>query len=131
MKFLLDTCTFLWLAHSPEKLPTDVASTLADSDNELFLSAVSLWEILVSHMRGRILPLNVPDSPEQYFVELRKRLDIQSLPVCEAATAQLIKLPAIHQDPFDRLLICQAIEHGLTLVTPDQHIRRYPIRTLW
>lgn len=131
MKLLLDTCTFLWLAQSPEKLPPQVATLLADASNELFLSSVSLWEILVSHMRGRQLPLHVSSSPEQYFVALRKRLDIESLPVYEAATAQLPKLPDIHRDPFDRLLICQAIEHGLTLVTADKHIRRYPIRTLW
>lgn len=131
MKLLLDTCTFLWFAQTPEKLPPPVANALTDPDNELFLSAVSLWEILVSHMRGRVLPLNVPGTPERYFVELRKRLDIESLPVYEAATAQLVKLPDIHKDPFDRLLICQSIEHGLTLVTPDSHIRQYPIRTFW
>lgn len=131
MKLLLDTCAFLWAAQSPEKLPPQIADILADSSNTLFLSSVSLWEILVSHMRGRTLPLKVTGSPEQYFVELRKRLGIESLPVYEAAAAQLIKLPPIHQDPFDRLLICQAIEHGLTLVTADRHIRKYPIRTLW
>ena len=131
MKLLLDTCTFLWFAQLPEKLPPKVASALTDPDNKLFLSAVSLWEILISHMRGKVLPLRVPDTPARYFVELRKRLEIESLPVYEAAAAQLTKLPDIHRDPFDRLLICQSIEHGLTLTTPDAHISRYPIRTLW
>ncbi|MFT4256091.1 MAG: type II toxin-antitoxin system VapC family toxin [Pseudoxanthomonas sp.] len=131
MKLLLDTCTYLWLAGAPERLSIPATQVLADPDNELFLSPVTLWEILVNHMRGRKFPLHVPGSPEQYFVELRGRLGIAALPVVESAVAQLVKLPPVHNDPFDRLLICQAIEHGLTLVTPDAHIRRYPIRTLW
>lgn len=131
MRLLLDTCTFLWLSGAPEKLPERVVRFAADPRAELFLSPVTLWEILVNHMRGKRLPLNVPGTPERYFVELRQRLGIVSLPVDEGSVAQLTKLPDIHRDPFDRLLICQAIEHSLTLVTPDKSIQRYPIKTLW
>lgn len=131
MKLLLDTCTFLWMAGQPDSLSDDAKAALTDANNELFLSAASVWEILVSHMRGRRLPLNVPARPEQYFPSLRQRIGAQSLPITETTTMQLPKLPAIHADPFDRLLICQTIEHGLVLVTPDSHIQRYPIRTLW
>lgn len=58
-------------------------------------------------------------------------MGIEELPLTEAATLQLSKLPALHKDPFDRMLVCQAIEHGLTIVTPDEMVRSYPIRTLW
>lgn len=131
MKLLLDTCTFLWLGAQPERLSPNARTVLADADNELFLSPVSLWEILVCHMRGKKLPLKVPDSPEHYFSALRQRMGVESLSVTENTVIQLPRLPAVHQDPFDRLLICQAIEHGMTLVTPDAHISRYPIRALW
>ncbi|MFA5631694.1 MAG: type II toxin-antitoxin system VapC family toxin [Porticoccaceae bacterium] len=131
MKLLLDTCTFLWMGGQPDRLSTDARTALSDTDNELFLSPVSLWEILVNHMRGKRLPLKVPGDPEHYFAELRQRMGLISLPVTEAAVIQLPKLPPVHQDPFDRLLICQAIDQGLILVTPDAHISRYPIRTLW
>ena len=56
---------------------------------------------------------------------------IEVLDLSEAATLQLPKLPALHRDPFDRMLVCQAVAHGLTLVTPDTAVRSYPIRTLW
>ncbi len=131
MKLLLDTCTFLWWAGKSKRLSPNAMAALADADNELFLSAASLWEILVGYMRGKELPVHVPGEPEQYFSQLRQRIGAESLPVTEITVMQLPKLPPIHGDPFDRLLICQAIEHGLILVTPDAHISRYPIRTLW
>lgn len=131
MKLLLDTCTFLWWAGKSEHISLNAKAALADADNELFLSAVSSWEILVSHMRGKKLPLHVPSEPEHYFSQLRQRVGAESLPITETTTMQLPKLPLVHKDPFDRLLICQAIEHGLILVTPDKLVSRYPIRTLW
>lgn len=131
MTLLLDTCTFLWFTERPENLSAKARSALQNPDNTLYLSAVSQWEILVKLMAGKNMSLHVPKAPERYFVELRQRFDIEPLAVTEETTSQLPKLPPVHHDPFDRLLICQAIEHGLTLVTPDEHIRAYPIRTLW
>ena len=62
---------------------------------------------------------------------MREDHGIEALPLDEAATLQLPKLPSIHRDPFDRMLICQAINHGLTLLTPDENIRRYPVLSRW
>jgi len=76
------------------------------------------------------VPLKVPGTPERYFVELRKRLGIRLLPVHEEVTAQLIKLPNSHRDPFNRLLICQSIEHGLILIMSDTHVSCYSIHAL-
>jgi PIN domain nuclease of toxin-antitoxin system len=131
VRLLLDTCAFLWFAERPENLSAAARSVLRNPDARLYLSAASIWEILVKFMAGKHMSLHVPQEPERYFVELRQRLGLEPLAVTEETAAQLPKLPPVHRDPFDRLLICQAIEHGLTLVTPDKNIRRYPIRTLW
>lgn len=131
MKLLLDTCTFLWLFGRQAGLSAAAREALIDSDHQAFVSAVSIWEILVKHGRGR-LGLDTNGMPPDRFLTIQRQAHLlESLAVTEATAAQVIKLPVIHHDPFDRLLICQAIEHGLTLVTPDRQIQRYPIRTLW
>jgi PIN domain nuclease of toxin-antitoxin system len=75
--------------------------------------------------------LPLPESPRGVIPRLREAHGFTELPLTEAAAFQLTKLPELHRDPFDRMLVCQCIEHGLTLVTPDEAIQDYPIRTLW
>ncbi len=128
MRFLLDTVTFLWLIADSPRLPERVRAEFSDPSNDVFLSSVSTWEIAVKHDLGR-LPL--PETPERFIPSMREAHGIETLPLDEAATLQLPKLPAIHRDPFDRMLICQAINHGLTLLTPDENIRRYPVLSRW
>lgn len=131
MKLLLDTCTFLWLFGRQAGLSGQAREVLGDSANQAFVSSVTIWEILVKHGRGR-LDIETQGMPvAQFVVSQRRAHQLDSLPVTEEVAMQVPKLPAVHHDPFDRLLICQSIEHGLTLVTPDKNIRRYPIRTLW
>ena len=127
---LLDTCVFLWLIWDEPPLHTGVRERLADPGETLFLSAVSVWEATVKHARGRLV-VRAPQPAWQHFTEERMRHGIEPLPVSEQDVRHLAALPPVHADPFDRLLICQAIENGLTLVTPDRHIRRYPIKTFW
>lgn len=131
MRLLLDTCTFLWLIGQPGRLSPAVVETIADSDNACYLSAVSLWEILAKLGTGRLEIDSRDATPEAFLLTQRAAHRIEPLPLAEADVAQLLKLPALHRDPFDRMLICQAIEHGLTLVTPDPQVRRYPVKTLW
>ena len=128
MKLLLDTAVFLWWATASESVPETVRADISSPANEVWLSAVSSWEIAVKHRLGR-LPL--PEAPETLVPRERQRHAFGSLPLDERSTLHLPRLPPIHKDPFDRMLVCRAIEHGLTLVTPDQAIRQYPIRTLW
>lgn len=131
MRLLLDTNIFLWAFGWQARLSIAAKSALENPDNQLFLSAVSPWEILVKIGKGK-LNINTGGLPvEKFLLAQREALDIESLPVTEPSAFQLLKLPAIHGDPFDRLLICQCIEHGLTLLTPDAQIQRYPIKTLW
>ncbi len=128
MRLLLDTCTFLWLVTDAPRLPQQARSPIVDPGNEVLLSAVPTWEIAVKHGLGR-LPL--PDDPERYVPELRRGHAIEALSLDEESTLYLRRLPDLHRDPFDRMLVCQAIVQGLVLLTPDRDITQYPVRTLW
>jgi PIN domain nuclease of toxin-antitoxin system len=128
VKLLLDTCTFLWFnADAPELSPRAKALYL-DPENELYLSVISAWEITLKHMAGR-LPL--PEPAAQYVPSRRKTNGIASLGLSEETILQLPKLPPLHGDPFDRMLVCQAIVNGLVILTSDEWITRYPVRVMW
>ncbi len=128
MKFLLDTCTFLWLTKGSEELSPTAIDAFADPKNEVYLSAVSAWEINVKFRLGK---LALPLSPDKFIPKERKRHMVTSLDLSEQDTLHLCKLPTPHKDPFDRMLVCQEIEHSLTILTPDPLVTQYPIRSLW
>lgn len=128
MRLLLDTCAFLWHVTADDRLPASTRDQIRLPANQVWLSVASYWEICVKHQIGR---LDLPDAPERLVPRARAQHRFRSLPLQEEAISHLPHLPDIHQDPFDRMLICQAIEAGLTIVTPDEKVRAYPIRTLW
>jgi PIN domain nuclease of toxin-antitoxin system len=128
MRILLDTCTFLWLNAEPQRLSTKALSACESPDNELFLSAVSVWEIAVKWGLGR---LELPVNPDEYVTSRREQNGIGTLPLKEDAAVQLVKLPSLHRDPFDRMLICQAVAEGMAVMTPDPLITQYPVRVFW
>lgn len=128
MNILLDTVTFLWILEDSRELSATARAALKDKDNSLHLSAASAWEISVKHALGK-LPL--PQAPKHIISRQRAARGILELPISEAATFHLSALPALHRDPFDHIIICQAIEHGMVVLTPDPLIRAYPVRTLW
>ena len=128
MKLLLDTCTFLWSIEGGASISEAARAALAEPANAVYLSSVSAWEIAAKHALGK-LPL--PEAPERYVPGQRRARGIDPLPLDEEAALHLSRLPVLHRDPFDRMLICQALIGGLTLVTPDPDIARYPVRTLW
>jgi PIN domain nuclease of toxin-antitoxin system len=128
VRILLDTCTFLWLITDDTALPASARNVFLDPDNDVYLSAVSVWEIAVKHSLGK-LPL--PASPDRFIPSQRESHGITSLPLEEQAVLYLSKLPQLHRDPFDRVLVCQAIQHELTLLTPDPLITQYAVRTAW
>jgi PIN domain nuclease of toxin-antitoxin system len=125
---LLDTCAFLWLVRDDPSLSPKARELIADPNNPVFLSVVSAWEITVKHGLGR-LPLS--DPPHIYVPNEREKHGIATLPLEEQAISQLGRLSPLHQDPFDRMLICQAIYHGCILLTPDEAITRYPVNAQW
>lgn len=124
----MDTCTFLWIISADPTLSAHARELFADPLNEVFLSSVSSWEIVVKYNLGR-LPL--PEPPESFIPRQRRLHQIDSLPLEEEAALHLTKLPDYHKDPFDRMLVSQALVHGLTILTPDQAIRNYQARTSW
>jgi len=128
VKLLLDTAVFLWHITGSDQLPTDVVDAVRSPANDVRLSVVSMWEIQVKHGLGRLV---LPESPATYIPRQRERHQIASIPLVESVLAHLANLPDRHRDPFDRMLICQAIEHDLTLVSSDRAIHAYPVRVLW
>ena len=128
MRLLLDTCTFLWIVGGDRALSSTAVRLFAAPENEVYFSAVSAWEIAVKHQLGRLL---LPEPPDRFVPAQRGAHAIEPLPLDEECALHLARLPALHRDPFDRMLVCQAIVHGLTILTPDPLIAQYPARTMW
>jgi PIN domain nuclease of toxin-antitoxin system len=128
VRLLLDTSTFLWLINDAPSLSERARDGIVDAENEVFLSPVSAWEIAVKSALGK-LPL--PRSADRLVPEERQRHAIESLALDEDSVLQLGRLPRLHRDPFDRMLVCQAIAHGLVIVTGDPLVAQYPVRTMW
>lgn len=128
MKILLDTCTFLWIIWDAHELTDRARRIYTDPGNDVFLSTVSCWEISLKHGLGR-LPL--PDDPLSVVPDQREKHGIESLPLDEESALRVHGLPPIHRDPFDRMLISQAITSGMTILTPDPAFRTYAVRTKW
>ena len=127
MRILLDTHIFLWFISGDSQLSVDVRDAIRDPDNEVYLSAISVWEILVKYQLGK-LPL--PEHPETYLPKQRDLHQILSLALDESSVAQLAKLPPLHRDPFDRMIVCQALQNDLTIATVDAAVRAYPVSTI-
>jgi len=127
MKVLLDTHIFLWFISYDSRLSINVQNIIRDPNNEIYLSIVSIWEAIIKYQLGK-LPL--PESPEIYFPKQRDRHQILNLDLDESSVAQLAKLPLLHRDPFDRMLICQALENSLAIATVDAAIRKYFIKVI-
>jgi PIN domain nuclease of toxin-antitoxin system len=128
VKLLLDTCTFLWFNADAPALSERAKAMCLDPESELYLSVISAWEIALKHVAGR---LSLPEPAAQYVPSRREANGITSLELSEETVLQLPKLPPLHGDPFDRMLVCQAIVHGLAILTPDEWITRYPVRVMW
>ena len=122
MKFLLDTHLLLWAANEPERLSPRAVTLMSDPDHELLFSAASLWEISIKNGLGRA----------DFKVDtrrLRRGLldnDYTELAITSAHAVFVESLPLIHKDPFDRILVSQASVEGITLLTADSTVAKYP-----
>ncbi len=128
MKALLDTHTFLWWNLDDPQLSDTAREFISDGRNEIFLSAASVWEIAIKYGQGR---LELPDKPEQYIAQRLARHRFSSLPIQLSHAAQVYRLPDIHKDPFDRLLVVQSQLEELPLLTADSQIARYDVNIIW
>lgn len=122
MKLLLDTHVLLWAAADADRLPAEARALIADTENELLFSAASLWEVAIKSALGR------PDFNVDARLLRRALLDndYAELPISSEHAVAIEGLPPIHRDPFDRLLVAQCMVEGITLLTADELVARYP-----
>lgn len=122
MKLLLDTHLLLWSAGKPERLSTEARALIEALDNELFFSSASLWEVVIKRGLGR------DDFKVDARLLRRGLLDngYSELPIGSEHVVAIENLPAIHKDPFDRILVAQAQVEGITLLTADPTLAKYP-----
>ncbi len=125
MRVLLDSHTFIWLADEPERLSKSLRDRLLQAN--LFLSVVSEWELLIKQQKGKLrLRMDISEMIEREM----EAWQLQRLPVVHPHIRQYAQLPLHHRDPFDRMLIAQAIAEDLTLVTADAAFRHYNVKTI-
>jgi PIN domain nuclease of toxin-antitoxin system len=132
MKLLLDTHAFIWSILEPEKLPATVTSTVEDSTSEVFVSAISLWEIAI---KTRINKIHLIDLSTDELIPSAKKMGFQLIPLTpDEAVTQGKLAEDTHFDPFDRMLIWQAISRKLTLISSDSKFERFVsdgLKLLW
>lgn len=128
MKILLDTCAYLIAAHDSKNLPARARRAIAEADTRLW-STASTWEIAIKASLGR---MDFPEDAVRYLDTGLASLQATELPVEHRHAKEVYQLPWIHKDPFDRLLIAQALVEGAVIITSDQVIPNYPgITTIW
>ena len=128
MRLLLDTHALIWWLNDDRRLLPDARAAISDESNEILVSAVSAWEITTKHRLGK---LSVAD---RFVADIGGALAVegfQELPLSLADAARAGGLPSDHRDPFDRMLIAQALSNDLTLVSTEQLFERYGVRRLW
>ena len=124
MRALLDTHTFIWWNMGIPDLSQTARDFIGDENNEIYLSAVSAWEIAIKYRKGK---LTLPEPPKTY-VESRAEFEgFIQMPILFKHTIAIGELPNIHNDPFDHLLMAQSLVEGMPLISADSHIQQYPI----
>lgn len=128
MRCLLDSHTFLWFIAGDDRLSERAREVLSDGETEALLSVASLWEIVIKVSLGKLelarpFPELIPQQLDENEIEL--------LPIDPSHLSVLLDLPFHHRDPFDRLIIAQAISEGLTVLSGDGEFRQYPVRVVW
>jgi PIN domain nuclease of toxin-antitoxin system len=127
LNFLLDTNVFIFMLREPERISEPAIAAIQNPDSQLFLSAVSCWEMMQKLSVGKL----AWTSSGQSITALRERLRVLELPFDERAAQRLSELPDYHRDPFDRMLVCQAVETGMPIVSSDRAFRHYPVEVVW
>jgi PIN domain nuclease of toxin-antitoxin system len=128
VRALLDTHAFLWATTGDDRLSAAARALIEDGESELFLSAVTGYELLFKVAQGR---LRLPADPITWLDSRMRSFDLRWLPVMGDHAVAAALLPRIHGDPWDRILVAQAQAASLPLVTVDRMIRRYDVETIW
>jgi len=128
MRLLLDTHAFIWWVNEPERLPPKIYRACEDAANSLFLSVVSIWEMQIKLGTGKL----TLKRQLQHIVEDQQGSNrLEMLPVRMPHLWALPGLPALHGDPFDRMLVAQAGVEDMFLVTANRALTNYPVKVLW
>ena len=123
MRLLVDSCVLVWWLDHPGSLAKEAREAISDPANEVYFSAASVWELGLKIRKGKLtMPVD--------FASALAEDGFSPLPVTVNHAARSLSLPAVHEDPFDRLLVVQAIEEGLVMVTRDEVIRDYPLAVM-
>lgn len=128
MNLLLDSHTFVWVHEEPHKLSVNAALEILNPSNQLFLSVASVWELQIKIKLGKF---SFSDIFENVIIQEQQANNLQILPVELSHALYLENLPLHHKDPFDRLLISQAIVENMTLVSADASFANYQVNLLW
>ena len=128
MKYLLDTHTFLWWNLDDPQLSERARETIANGENEIFISAASAWEIAIKTAKMRLV---LPEGPAQYLANRISKYHFQALPIQISHAVRVYDLPEHHADPFDRLLIAQCQLEGMPLISKDEDIQKYDLEVIW
>ena len=128
LKFLLNTCTFIWLTCEPEKIGEAAKDSLNSDYHLRYLSQVSIWEIVMKHTAGKLL---LPETPRRW---IEQQLRVHEIEVLTPLTEDLYRsgeLPPIHRDPYDRVIAAQSLGSSIPLLTPDKVYLEYGCKVIW
>jgi PIN domain nuclease of toxin-antitoxin system len=129
MNAIIDTHVFLWVITAPEKLSEKALQIIESKANDIFLSPVSCWEIVIKYQVNK---LDLSENLNSLILEQIKKSEIKILPITVEHTLNILQLPLLHKYPFDRLLISQALVENLPIITYDSLIRKYEgVNVIW
>jgi PIN domain nuclease of toxin-antitoxin system len=128
MTLLLDTCVLIWLTQEPKKLSAACRIAIDDPANLLVFSDVSAWEIHLKHRAGKLF---LPEPPRMWIPQQLAIWGIAGLRIRLNSIHRTSDLPEIHRDPFDRMIIAQALEDSYNVVSPDEVFKAYGVPVIW
>ena len=128
MKYLLDTNVWLWSIGPVEKIGETGRQVIENGESELYLSTVSSWEVAI---KARLGKYKLPESPDRYIPRKLAKQGIRPLPVGLDHSLKVFQLPLYHHDPFDHLLMAQAMVEEMVVLTADREFVKYPVEVLW
>lgn len=128
MRLLLDTHAFLWFVLNDPSLSAKARDLIAEAENEVFVSPATYWELAIKISLGKY---SLEGAFEAFFADQLARNDFNILPIQIAHAAVLSRLPFVHRDPFDRMLVAQAMAEGISLVSGDEMLKGYPVNVVW
>ena len=129
MRLLLDTHALIWAVQSPERLGDKARAALTTDDAEVYASHVSLWEMAIKRSIGKLDQLD--RKAADWFDYFMPRSGLRQLPIIAGHLGAVEDLPRLHNDPFDRLLVAQARQGDMTIITRDSHVSQYDIDVIW